>query len=44
MVWVVYVVVLVRGLFGALLVSVLVTAAIACLRSKLKLGSGCVVC
>jgi len=34
----------VRGLFGVLFVSALVTAAIACLRSKLKLGSGCVVC
>jgi hypothetical protein len=42
MAWVVYVVV--RGLFGELFVSVLVTAAIACFRSKLKLGSGCVVC
>ena len=43
MVWVVYVVV--RGLFGVLFVSALVTAAIACLRPEgLKLGGGCVVC
>ena len=35
----------VRGLFGVLFVSELVTAAIACLRPEcLKLGGGCVVC
>ena len=35
----------VRGLFGVLFVSALVTAAIACLRPEgLKLGSGCGVC